>query len=104
MSEDVRLDNTVIRWPKYIPQPENYFLLLAEAALEEARHWQQFYPQQNFNIDLYVRFHKYENGDHTMYAYDGIKANWHENMVPPGRDCVHCGRAIFVMVEGERDE
>lgn len=95
---NVTLDCTVIRWPKYIPEPENSFLLLAEAAAAEARHWQQFYPKQNhFEIDLYVRSHTVNVGERVERRYDGVKANWHQNCVPMPLDCILCGRAIFMV-------
>ena len=100
MSEDVRLDNTVIRWPKYIPQPENYFLLLAEAALDEVNGWSAGFPKvDRFEIDLYVRSHNVNVGERIVRRFDGVVANWHLNCVPMPRDCEPCGHAVFVKGE-----
>lgn len=92
------LETISIKWPVYIPKPDD--LALDQAAQAEAERWAKFYPKQKqFTIHLYVRFHSFQIGKRTFYKCDGVKANWNMNVVSPGLDCVQCGRAVFAKGE-----
>ena len=99
-SEMFELETIAIKWPVYIPEPDDSLQQLAQAAIDEANGWAAGFPKvERFEIDLYVRSHNVTIGKRIERCFDGVVANWHLNCVPPLPGCEPCGTAVFVKGE-----